>query len=52
MPILYRENRHQGLTVASPDLTIAVVAIGNRLQLATDNPKDFPMPELRLYPLS
>jgi hypothetical protein len=30
---------------------IAAVAMSNRLQLATGNPKDFPMPELRLYPL-
>jgi len=33
-----------------PDLTIAAVAITNGLRLATDNPKDFPMPELRLQP--
>ena len=44
---LYREWREKGLTLALPDLTIAAVAIANRLQLATDNPKDFPMPELR-----
>ncbi len=49
---LYREYRLKGVTLALPDLTIAAVAIANKLQLATDNPKDFPMPELRLYPLS
>jgi predicted nucleic acid-binding protein len=48
---LYREWRHKGMTLALPDLTVAAVAISNGLQLATDNPKDFPMPELRLYKL-
>lgn len=48
---LYREWRQKGMTLALPDLTIAAVAIGNSLLLATDNPKDFPMQELRLYPL-
>ena len=45
---LYREWRQKGLTLALPDLTIAAVAIASRLQLATDNPKDFPMRELRI----
>jgi predicted nucleic acid-binding protein len=49
---LYREYRRKGLTLALPDLAIAAVAITNKLQLATDNSKDFPMAELRLYPLS
>jgi predicted nucleic acid-binding protein len=49
---LYREHRCKGLTLTLPDLTIAAVAITNKLQLATDNSRDFPMPELRLYPLS
>ena len=48
---LYREWRQKGLTLALPDLMVAAVAITNGLQLATDNPKDFPMSELRLYPL-
>ncbi len=48
---LYREWRQKGLTLALPDLTVAAVAISNGLQLATDNPKDFPMPELRFCPL-
>ena len=48
---LYREWRQKGRTLALPDLTVAAVAINYGLQLATDNPKDFPMPELRLYPL-
>jgi predicted nucleic acid-binding protein len=48
---LYREWRQKGLTLALPDLTVAAVAITYELQLATDNTKHFPMPELRLYPL-
>ncbi len=47
---LYREWRQKGRTLALPDLTIAAVAITNGLQLATDNPKDFPMSDLRFYP--
>jgi predicted nucleic acid-binding protein len=47
---LYREWRQKGQTLALPDLTIAAVAITNGLRLATDNPKDFPMPELRFQP--
>jgi predicted nucleic acid-binding protein len=46
---LYREWRQKGITLALPDLTIAAVAIKYGLQLATDNPKDFPMSELRLW---
>jgi len=34
-----------------PDTTIAAVALANDLMLVTGNLKDFPMPELRLYPL-
>ena len=49
---LYREWRHKGVTLALPDLTIAAVAITNGLHFATDNPKDFPMSDLRLYPLA
>jgi predicted nucleic acid-binding protein len=49
---LYREHRRKGLTLTLPDLTIAAVAITNKLQLATDNSRDFPMTALRLYPLS
>ncbi len=45
---LYRKSRQKGLTLALPDLTIAAVAIWSDLIFATDNPKDFPMPELRL----
>jgi len=48
---LYREWRQKGVTLALPDLTVAAVAIRNDLLLATDNPKDFPMRELRMYSL-
>lgn len=48
---LYREWRQNGVTLALPDLTIAAVAITNGLRLATDNLKDFPMPELRFHPV-
>ena len=48
---LYRQWRQEGQTPALPDLIVAAVAIANGLQLMTDNPKDFPMPELQLYPL-
>lgn len=43
--------REKGRTLALPDLTVAAIAIKNGLPLATDNAKDFPMPELRLLPL-
>jgi predicted nucleic acid-binding protein len=48
---LYREWRQKGLTLALPDLSVAAIASSSGLQLATDNPKDFPMSELRLYAL-
>jgi len=48
---LYRQWRQKGVTLALPDLTIAAVAITNGLRFATDNPKDFPMSELRFHPL-
>jgi predicted nucleic acid-binding protein len=44
--------RQQGRTLSLPDTTIAAVALANNLVLVTGNRKDFPMPELRFYPLS
>jgi predicted nucleic acid-binding protein len=38
----------KGKTLALTDTLIAAVAIENGLTVATDNVKDFPMPELRL----
>ena len=44
--------RQRNRTLSLPDTTIAAVALTNGLTLVTGNAKDFPMPELRLYPLS
>jgi predicted nucleic acid-binding protein len=44
--------RRRKRTLSLPDTTIAAVALTNGLTLVTGNSKDFPMPELRLYPLS
>lgn len=41
----------KGVTLALPDVLIAAVAIEHNLALATDNQKDYPMPELRLIAL-
>jgi predicted nucleic acid-binding protein len=41
----------KGVTLSLTDTLIAAVAIENDLTLATDNVKDFPMPEVRLLPL-
>jgi predicted nucleic acid-binding protein len=41
-----------GQTLTLDDTLIASTAITHRLILVTDNRKDFPMPELNLYPLS
>lgn len=43
--------RRKNRTLSLPDTTIAAVALANDLTLVTGNLKDFPMPELRLYPL-
>lgn len=42
--------RHRSRTLSLADTTIAAVALANDLVLVTGNQKDFPMPELRLYP--
>ena len=34
------------------DLLVAATAIGHRLQLVTYNQNDFPMPRIKLYPVS
>ena len=46
----YRYAR-QGVALSVMDTTIAAVAVTNELALLTDNAGDFPMPELKLYPL-
>lgn len=42
----------KGRTLALADTIVAAVALGNDCAVMTDNGKDFPMPELRRYPLS
>jgi len=41
----------QGKSLSFQDATIAAVAIAYDCMLVTENVKDLPMPELRLYPL-
>ena len=41
----------KGRTLALADTIVAAAAIENHCVLMTDNRKDFPMPELDLYPL-
>jgi predicted nucleic acid-binding protein len=48
---LFRHWRQKGQTLALSDVTIAAVALANKLVLATDNHKHFPMPELQVVSL-
>jgi predicted nucleic acid-binding protein len=48
---LFRQWQRKGQTLALSDVTIAAVAIANRLPLMTDNLKHFPMPELQILAL-
>jgi predicted nucleic acid-binding protein len=41
----------KGRVIALPDIIVAAIAIEQGCTLLTDNRKDFPMPELKLYPL-
>ena len=41
----------KGKTISLQDVIVAVIAIERGCTLMTDNRKDFPMPELKLYPL-
>lgn len=45
------EWRQRGRTLELPDTIVAAVAIEKKCVLITDNRKDFPMPEVQLYPL-
>lgn len=49
--LLKRDYGKKGVSLSLTDTIIAAVAIHNELTLMTDNTKDFPMPELSLYPL-
>ena len=44
--------RLKGRTLSLPDTTIAAIALSQQMVLITGNPKDFPMPEINLHPLS
>lgn len=48
--LIYQYAR-QGIQLSFPDALIAATALHHDLTLATTNPKHFPIPELRLYPL-
>jgi len=41
----------RGKTISLPDAIVAAIAIQRGCTLVTDNCKDFPMPEISLYPL-
>jgi predicted nucleic acid-binding protein len=41
----------KGITLNIPDAVIAATALGLNLTLATDNARDFPMPELKFVAL-
>ncbi|MBI3698206.1 MAG: type II toxin-antitoxin system VapC family toxin [Acidobacteria bacterium] len=46
---LRRDYARRGVTLSLADVTIAAVALSHQLTLITDNVKDYPMPELKLY---
>ncbi|HZT31080.1 MAG TPA: type II toxin-antitoxin system VapC family toxin [Bryobacteraceae bacterium] len=47
--LLKRDYGKRGRTLSLTDTTIAAVAIHHQLTLITDNTKDFPMKDLRVY---
>lgn len=49
--LLKNEWTRKGRTLGVVDLIIAATALAHNLVLMTDNRKDFPMPQLALYPL-
>jgi predicted nucleic acid-binding protein len=49
--LLRRDWRKKGQTLSYADVTIAAVALSNKVPLLTDNRKHFPMSELQLLPL-
>ena len=50
--LLKNEWARKGRTLSLADTIIAAIAIEKECSLMTDNRKDFPMPELNLYPLT
>ena len=48
---LRKRYRDVGFGLSTPDCLIAATAIYYDAMLVTDNQRDFPMPELRFYPL-
>ena len=49
--LLKNEWARKGRTIGVVDMIIAATALAHNLVFMTDNRKDFPMPELALYPL-
>ena len=49
--LLKNEWAKKGRTLGLADVVIAATALANNLVLMTDNSKDFPMPQLAMYPL-
>jgi predicted nucleic acid-binding protein len=49
--LLKNEWARKGRTIGIVDMMIAATALAHNLVFMTDNRKDFPMPELALYPL-
>jgi predicted nucleic acid-binding protein len=49
--VMRRRYRDRDISLSIPDCLIAAAAIHYDVMLVTDNQKDFPMPELRFYPL-
>ncbi len=50
--LLRRDYRRKGITLSLADATLAALAIAEEMVLVTANRKDFPMPDLELYPLT
>lgn len=48
---LKRDFGKKGKTLSITDTLVAATALRHQLPLLTDNTKDFPMPEITLYPL-
>lgn len=46
-----REWKQKGRSLTLPDTMVAAIAIERKCMLVTDNRKDFPMPEVKLYSL-